>query len=412
MKHMTYTDAVNYIESVPRFARDTSLDNTRQLLALLGDPGKDMMLFHVAGTNGKGSVCSYIESMLREGGFHTGLFTSPHLVKMNERFKIDGEDVDDDMFLRAFLHVKEAWEMLDKGHPTYFEILFLMGMVIFEEVKVGAAVLETGLGGRLDATNAIAAAEACVITSISLEHCAVLGDNVRDIAAEKAGIMKPGVPCFYIDRDPEVSEVLEEHGRKTGSPVFSVSRDYAEDRIVITSKGMYQKENAALAFFTMTHLPDLRIPEETLLTGLAKAVWPGRMEEIAPGIFLDGAHNDDGIRMFAESAALISGKNENVLLFSAVADKEYGKMAATLVEKLSPACVITTQVSSERGVPHGELAEVFRALGIENVFSYPAVRGAFEHAVKEKGEKTLFCVGSLYLIGEIKGCASEVLANA
>ena len=410
---MTYNDAVNYIENVPRFVRETSLDNTKKLLHLLGDPDRSFRIIHVAGTNGKGSVCSDLESMLREGGFRTGLFTSPHLVRMNERFMVNREIIGDDAFLSAFLRVKEAWESQEGIHPTYFEILFLMAMVLFEKAGIDVLVMETGLGGRLDATNAVGTAAACVITSISLDHCAVLGENVRAIAAEKAGIMKPGVPCFYIDTDPSVSEVFEKHAQEVpGCDACAVSPSYDEGKFEISSKGIYQQENAALALYTMRHLPEFGIPDETLLAGLKKAVWPGRMEEIAPGIFLDGAHNDDGIRRFSESAAELAKGRECILLFSAVADKEYRKMAATLAKELSPVFVIATQVSSERGVSHEELAGVFRDQGISEVFSYGTVREALTHAVRERDGRILFCVGSLYLVGEIKGCMEEVLADA
>ena len=409
---MNYHEAVEYIESVPRFAKASSMEKTKELLHRLGDPDRAFQIIHVAGTNGKGSVCSYLESMLRAGGYRTGLFTSPHLVKMNERFMIGGVQADDESFLRAFIRVKECWESAGDYHPTYFDILFLMAMVMFKEAGVEAAVLETGLGGRLDATNSIHTAKACVITSISRDHCAILGNDVCRIAAEKAGIMKPGVPCFYIDKNPDVSEVMKRHAEETGCEAFAVSPGYGEGEFEIISKGKYQKENAGLSYFAMKHLPVFGLRDEEILQGLRTASWPGRMEEIAPDVFLDGAHNDDGIHMFTESAAELIRGRECMLLFSAVADKEYEKMAATLADKLSPERVITTQVSSERGVPHEELADVFRRLGMKDVTSYGTVREAFDHAVREKGDRILFCVGSLYLVGEIRGCACEVLANA
>lgn len=233
---MNYQETVEYIESVPRFVPDASLENTKKILKFLGDPDRDMMIFHVAGTNGKGSVCSYIESMLREDGCRTGLFTSPHLEKMNERFMICGEPVDDEIFMLAFERVKTAWETEGMQHPTYFEILFLMAMVIFSELGVEAAVLETGMGGRLDATNAVSTAAACIITSVSFDHMAVLGNTIREIALQKAGIMKKDVPCFFTDTNEEVSEVMRQTAKKTGCEAFPVNPEYCSDIIKIPQR--------------------------------------------------------------------------------------------------------------------------------------------------------------------------------
>ena len=395
---MNYSEIVEYIESVPRFAGPPSIEHTKEILTMLGNPDQEMKIIHVAGTNGKGSVCSYIESMLREDGCRTGLFTSPHLVKMNERFRIENEPVDDEIFSLAFERVKAAWEIFEDPHPTYFEILFLMSMVIFSETGVEVAIMETGLGGRMDATNAVHTAEACIITSISRDHCAVLGNDIKDIAAEKAGIMKPGVPCFYIDTNKEVSEVMKKHAGEVGCPAYPVSPEYGSEIIKIASKGQYQKENSALAYYAMQHMPELSIPEETMLKGLAKAYWPGRMEEAGPDIYLDGAHNEDGVRAFAESAAKIAGGHDAVLLFSAVSDKEYKKMAALITRVLKPVCVVTAEVSTERAVPCAELAGAFIEAGCANVKYADNVKDAFETALGEKKDAVLFCVGSLYLI--------------
>ena len=197
---MNYKEIVDYIEEIPKFTSKNPLEHTKNLLARLGNPQNDRKVIHVAGTNGKGSVCAYLDSMLRTGGYHVGLFTSPHLVKINERFKIDGVMVSDEQFVKAFEKVrtiiKEAQaDGLD--HPSYFETLFLMCMVIFQEAQVEYVVLETGLGGRLDATNTVDKPLACIITSISKDHVEYLGDTITQIAGEKAGIIKPGVPVIY-----------------------------------------------------------------------------------------------------------------------------------------------------------------------------------------------------------------------
>ena len=196
---MNYEEAVAYIEDIPRFTTKNSLDHTRECMRRLGHPQKKFRVIHVAGTNGKGSVCAYLDSMLRAGGYKVGLFTSPHLVKINERFKINGEMISDERFVKAFEEVQKIIKKAQEDgldHPSYFETLFLMGMVVFKEADVDYVVLETGLGGRLDATNTVDHPLACIITSISLDHVEYLGDTIGKIAGEKAGIIKPQVPVI------------------------------------------------------------------------------------------------------------------------------------------------------------------------------------------------------------------------
>ena len=208
---MTYQEAVDYIEETPKFTKKNSLDHTRAFLKRLGSPEDSMKILHVAGTNGKGSVCSFLASILHAAGKSTGLFTSPHLVDINERFVIDEKQVSDEAFLMAFQKVMDCVnEMKEEGypHPTYFELLFLIGMVIFREAGVEYLVLETGLGGRLDATNSIAHPLVTVLTSISLDHTEYLGHTVAAIAGEKAGIIKEGVPVVYDASCKEAEEVI------------------------------------------------------------------------------------------------------------------------------------------------------------------------------------------------------------
>ena len=226
----TYEEAVAYIEEIPKFTTKNKLEHTRKCLDLLGSPDKKRKIIHVAGTNGKGSVCAFLSTMLEEGGYKCGLFTSPHLIKINERFQINEEMVSDEAFLRAFLKIKAlADELVEAGdyHPTYFEFLFLMGMVIFDEADVDLLVLETGLGGRLDATNSIVSPLACVITSISLDHVEYLGDTIEKIAAEKAGIIKNGIPVVAVDEENGAFPVIERTAKEKKSPVYGHFRKTA-----------------------------------------------------------------------------------------------------------------------------------------------------------------------------------------
>ena len=424
---MNYREIVDYIEEIPKFTSKNPLDHTKALLKCLGDPQNQMQVIHVAGTNGKGSVCAYLDSMLRAGGYKVGLFTSPHLVKINERFKINGEMISDERFVKAFEEVQKIIKKAQEDgldHPSYFETLFLMGMVVFKEADVDYVVLETGLGGRLDATTAVENPAACVITSISLDHMQYLGNTVSEIAGEKAGIMVPGVPVIYDGNDPDAAVVMRENAEKLGCPYYELKREDTEIH-KITKDGIrfslkdktygdtvfdipfiarYQVMNAALAVKTIQVLEDqIPVSLEALKAGMAKTRWQGRMETVLPGVIVDGAHNEDGVEKFVETAEHFQKEFPLTLLFSAVDDKDYTDMIRTICTRIRFRHVIVTQVGGYRKVPVEELAEIFREDGVPEVEAIEDVPAAFERAVKEKGEDgMLFCVGSLYLVGEIK----------
>ncbi len=222
---MNYTEAVEYIYNIPKFTTKNKPEHTVEFLNRLGHPERSMKIIHVAGTNGKGSVCAFLSTMLTEAGKRTALFTSPHLVKINERFQINNEMVSDEEFLSAFLKVLDVVKGMQADglpHPTYFELLFGVAMVLFEELKAEYVVLETGLGGRLDATNTVEHPLATVITSISLDHTEILGDTIEKIAFEKAGIIKPGVPVIYDGSSPEAEKVILARAKELGSPAYPV----------------------------------------------------------------------------------------------------------------------------------------------------------------------------------------------
>lgn len=422
---MNYEEAVHYIEEVPKFTKKTTLAHTRYLLNKLGNPDRDLKVIHVAGTNGKGSVCAYLNSMFTEGGYTCGMFTSPHLIRINERYMIGGVPVDDETFLQAFLQVRKAWqEAMAEGqsHPTYFEILFLMGMLIFKEKKVDYLILETGLGGRLDATNVIEHPLACIIVSISRDHTEYLGETIPQIAGEKAGIIKAGVPVVYDGRNPEAVQVIAKRARELGSPAYVLTEDMytlhtntrqgisfafrfgqKETELQIPYIAEYQMMNASLAFFIMKKLQgEHGIGEEALIRGIGKTSWPCRMETVLEGVVIDGAHNEDGVAQFVKTAAHFGEENEITILFSAVADKRYPDMIREIAEGIHPSHVVTTEIAGSREVSAEALADLFRANGCPQVEAEPEVGPAFEKAYEEKGTGLMFCVGSLYLAGEIK----------
>ena len=228
---MTYEEAVTYILDIPKFTRKNDAVHTKTLLRLLGDPQEAVKVIHVAGTNGKGSVCAYLDAMLRSEGKRTGLFTSPHLVKMNERIVIDGRSISDDAFAFIFEKTLSCVRRMEEAglpHPTFFEFLFAMAAAAFAEAGVEYAVLETGMGGRLDATNTVERPLASVITSIGMDHMEYLGRTPEQIAGEKAGIIKPGVPVLFAETSPDSDGVIERTAEKRGSLCKKIGKDAYE----------------------------------------------------------------------------------------------------------------------------------------------------------------------------------------
>ena len=430
---MNYEEAVAYIEETPKFTTKNKLSHTKECLGRLGNPEKKFKVIHVAGTNGKGSTCAFLTSIFREAGYSCGLFTSPHLVVINERFQINEKNIDNQAFMSAFEKVKAlADELVAEGsyHPTYFEMLFLMGMVIFAEAGVDYVMLETGLGGRLDATTAVEDPVACVITSISFDHMQYLGNTIAEIAGEKAGIIVPGVPVIYDGNNPEAAKVIRKQAEALGSPYYEVKKENTEI-LRNTSAGIdfcmeneyygntafsipfiagYQVMNAALALKTAEVLKDMvNLPKDSVLRGLRETRWQGRMETVLPGVIVDGAHNEDGVEKFVETAEHFQKDYPLTLLFSAVDDKDYTDMIRTVAGRIRFQHVIVTQVGGYRKVPSEQLADIFRKEGCLCAESCEDVESSFRRALEYRGkEGMLFCVGSLYLVGEIKAIIQKM----
>ena len=423
---MNYTEAVAYIEETPKFTKKNKPENTWELIERIGHPERRMKVIHVAGTNGKGSVCAFLSSILTRAGYRTGLFTSPHLVNITERFQINGEEVSQECFTWAFEEVKRAVDaMIADGyaHPAYFELLFAAGLLIFQREQVEYLVLETGLGGRLDATNVVEKPLACIITSISRDHTEYLGDTLEAIAGEKAGIIKAGVPVIYDASQPGPASVIAAKAKEMGSPAWPMEPSFYEMKtqsregitftfaypggekaeLAIPYVAKYQMMNASLAFYMMHILQDVHdIPKNVLAEGLSKIKWPCRMEMAAPGVIIDGAHNEDGIAQFVSTAGYFAKENEITILFTAVADKHYHEMIGEICEGIHPSHVVATQIDGSRVVPAEVLAEDFRKAGCTDVCAEPEIGAAYEKALGKKGSGMLFCVGSLYLAGELK----------
>ena len=425
----TYEEAAAYIEEIPKFTKKHTLEHTKTFLKRLGNPAADRKIVHVAGTNGKGSVCAYLQAILMAEGKRTGFFTSPHLVSVNERIRVDNIQIDNETFLKVFRKVlKIVRQMVEDGieHPSYFEFLFGMGMTAFAETDVEYIILETGLGGRLDATNAIDNPALAIITSISLDHTAILGDTIEKIAGEKAGIIKPGVPVFFDGSSKKAAEVIKAKASELGVSCREVtknayeiqevhrkyiafSRVNAYDKDVIFQVpmcGCYQAMNAELALEASEYLlAGEEIHMDRWKEALAELHWEGRMERVGAHITVDGAHNPGAMEAFVESVKALdeSERGEMVLLFSAVSDKKYDQMIEYLCENLDVKAYVVTQIEDERGVPAEELADVFRRYTDRPVYCKERLEDAVRTAMNERGETgEIYCLGSLYLVGMMK----------
>ena len=428
-KVSVYEEAERYINSIPRFTGKNSMEDTVRFLEHLGSPAQHCRIIHVAGTNGKGSVCAYLCSVFREAGISAGMFISPHLVSMRERLVADGVIATEEEFLQAFTAVREKLSALpselvqESYHPSFFEFLFFMAMVFFEKKGVEYVVLETGLGGRLDATNSVQRKDMCVITSIGYDHTEYLGETLWEIAGEKAGILRPGVPVVYPAGQKEAARRIEECAAGVGAETvplpehaikeikiqhktidFSLHLNYYDYiGFTVSMPAVYQAENAALAVTALVRLGDGRITVPVMQEGIRKTAWEGRMEEILPSVFLDGAHNIDGIRAFLETVRLHPCKGKRKLLYSVVRDKKY--QAVTEAVALSGLFheIGVVALKDERALPLTILEDSYRQYTGFICRAYDDLDSAFRELVQEKDDEDMvYIVGSLYLAGEIK----------
>lgn len=419
---MTYHEAEQYLFKIPKFKKKSTLEDTKAFYEKLGSPAKDCKVIHVAGTNGKGSVCSYLMSVLTQAGYRVGSFTSPHLVTTRERIRIGQELISEEDFVDCFQSVKECVEASMSNHPSYFEYLYFMAMLYFEKERPDFILLETGLGGRKDATNSYPNPVLSVITKIGIDHTEYLGTTLEEIAGEKAGIVKKGTELVYFADNDIVSLVMENMAKSKKTKAFQVkktdlilqkvhekgidfsydTRYYGNSAFHLSTQALYQCENAAIAIESIAVLQEkhvAKVSPEELKKGLSLAKWEGRMEEIAPGIYLDGAHNEDGIQAFLETVRACSCSGKRILLFSVVADKEYEKMAGMLRESGLFDVIVLTSLQNSRAVSVGEIASLFGT----NKKVFGQAYEAYEFCLKEKGkDDQVFVAGSLYLVGQIK----------
>lgn len=428
-----YQQCLQEMFSLRRFGIKLGLDTIRSLLAALGNPQNRFRAVHVAGTNGKGSVASALSTILTLSGNRTGLFTSPHLVRFNERIQVDGRQILDGEVADGYQAIKGAFP--GGREPTFFEVNTAMALAEFARQKVDWAVIETGMGGRLDATNVIRPALS-VITNISLEHKMYLGGTVAKIAAEKAGIVKERIPVVTGVKQPSALRVVEAAAKAAHAPVYLLGRDFSYRRnrtegtfdyrgLDATMRGLrtglagdFQTVNATLVCAACEALrrSGVGIEEEHIRRGLAENRWPGRLEKAGdrPMILLDGAHNLAAARALASYMKDDLAGRSITLVCGILDDKPFEKILADLCK--TAVRVILTRARIDRALPPEKLAPVARRF-VSDVTLIEDVAGAVAHARDTTPETDVIVIaGSLYVVGEAKayldGMDSEASAVA
>jgi dihydrofolate synthase/folylpolyglutamate synthase len=405
---MTYPDSVQFLYALGNEMKTAKLglERMQAVLKALGNPERAYRVVHVAGTNGKGSTCAMIEAGLRAAGVRTGLFTSPHLNEPTERIQIDGMPVSERQFSRAFDVVHEAAKRLPlDAHPSYFETVAAMALWLFREEGVETAVIEVGLGGRLDATNVVEPA-LTVITPVDLDHQAYLGDTIEAIAGEKAGILKPGVPAVFARQGPEAQAVLDARAAELGIAVWRAAefeiRDLEIDArgsrfsgIECPLAGEHQVDNAVTAALALEALG-------VSPAGIAEARWPGRLEQISPNpdIVLDGAHNPAGARALARYIQRHYPDRKRWMIFGAMRDKAVAEIGGILFP-LADELILTAPAATTRSAtPEALLALAGRGRIAANIGA------ALDIVAREaSADDAIFITGSLFLVGEARAAS-------
>lgn len=434
---MTYTQALDFIHSTCWKGSRPGLERTIELTARLGNPQNSLKFIHIAGTNGKGSTSAMLAAILQRAGYRVGLYTSPFIIRFNERMRVGGQDIPDDELAEITEFVKPHAEAM-ADTPTEFELITAIALVYFARHACDYVVFEVGMGGRLDSTNIIfpETVAASVITGIAMDHTAFLGDTPEKIAAEKAGIIKAGVPVVFGGNHAPVgslpssdalaaaescARVIREKAAEVGAPyaetdhsklaniradLFGADFDFGERKnLHISLAGLYQPYNTATVLTVIDLLRErgLTVPEEAIREGLASVKWPARFEILSrdPLIIADGGHNPEGIDAAIESVKTYF-KDEKILLLTGVmADKDYDRMVARMGEVASRAFCV--RPANDRALAPAKYAESFRAIGIPAEGYATVAEGVRAAAETAKAEgKALLCLGSLYMYGEVR----------
>lgn len=430
---MNYTDAVEFINSAAVFGMKLGLENIRKLLDLLGNPQDQIKSVHIAGTNGKGSVCSFITNMLVAEGYRTGLFTSPYIEKFTERIQVDFENIPEDKLIEYVEILKGKIEIMTKEgfhHPTFFELNTAISFMYFKEMNCDAAVIETGLGGRLDSTNIIKNPVLSVITTIGYDHMAILGNTLGEIAFEKAGIIKPGRPlALYGGNDKEAVMAIRKKADESGSIVYESDFELIENvkivdtgyifdyksfkNLEIRMLGKHQINNACLALdaAVIMNRNGLFVSDESIRNGLLNTKWPGRVEIInhKPLVICDATHNPQGAVVLKRTLEERFAGKKFVFVMGVMKDKNYEEMAEIVLKNAY--AVVTATPNWHRALDAKILLETVKKY-CENAFAGDTIRAAMDKALELAGNDGAVCsFGSLYYIADVKKYVRENLSG-
>jgi dihydrofolate synthase/folylpolyglutamate synthase len=399
---VTYSEAIQFLYGLRLFGAKFGLENTLKLAALAGHPEKKLRFIHVAGTNGKGSTCAMLESIYRAAGLRVGLFTSPHLVSFRERIQIDRQLIPEKEVVRL-VDQFQVWlrQFPQDHHPTFFEVVTVMALEFFADHACDLVIWETGLGGRLDATN-IVLPLASVITNLALDHQQWLGDTLEKIAFEKAGIIKSGVPVITAADEPEALTVIKNTAKERKAPLTVVAKGKLPDKLAkaLPLAGEYQKRNAALALATVEILQkEVPVAKTQIVSGLKSVEWPGRLQLIEKDgkrYLLDGAHNEASAKALGKALEKNFGSSICTLVLGILEDKDWRYICGTLAPLAET--ILAVPVSSNRTADPKELAEACRTAN-------PSAKVSVCHSLAEAFQKPplnglIVVAGSLYLVGE------------
>ncbi len=426
---MTAQEAIDYIEQYTWSTTRLGLERTQALLRALGDPQKKLKFVHVAGSNGKGSTCAMLAAILRSAGYRTGLYISPYIQDFCERMQVNGENVPGDTLAAITERVKTIADAME-DHPSQFELVTAIALEYFFEAKCDIVVLEVGMGGALDSTNAIDAPEVAVITNIGLEHTEYLGDTLEAIAETKAGIIKPGCHAVCYDGAPEVTEVVRRVCREKGVPLRCVDFkrltpleetldgqtfrwDGGEKRVALL--GPHQLHNTAAVLHAVDALRERgwKIPEEAVDEGLANVKWPARLEVLSrdPVFLLDGGHNPQCAEALAAAVTKLFPGQKVIFLLGVLADKDYPQIMDIVMPYAKTFYCMTP--FSPRALPADQLRDYLKSRGADAVSYGSDLERGIRAARKAAGKRgALVAFGSLYLAGHVRTAWQQMQAQA
>ncbi|MEM9017943.1 MAG: folylpolyglutamate synthase/dihydrofolate synthase family protein [Verrucomicrobiota bacterium] len=396
---MKFEESIEWLYGTQTFGIKLGLENTERLLENYDVLKRleGVKVIHVAGTNGKGSVCAFAERILRDAGLRTGLFTSPHLVSYRERIQVSGERIDEESVARILTELRHDVTDWDP-HPTFFELSLLLALRYFLSQECEVVLLETGMGGRLDSTNAVPASVS-VITPIGLDHREWLGETIREIAGEKAGILKPNTPAVIADLHPEARDVVGRRALTLGIPYIEAHPLPMEWELGL--KGPHQRENAALAVEAACRVEGDRLTQEGIRESLGRTSWPGRFEEFSEKITVDGAHNPEAAAALVESWRERHGEEKAHLIFGVANSKD----VVALLRELIPivATVTLVPIQSERRLSEEEMGEALIEAGGVDLPLIDATDLSEALAAANSRDGRSLLTGSLFLVGEARG---------